>query len=215
MQKFNFKGKFIVFEGIDGSGKTTQSKMLAWYLKKRKKNILVTKEPTQSKIGKIIKEILRKKGKINHVFLQLLFSCDRAEHLEKEIIPALKQGKIVLCDRYLFSTLAYGTAEIGDLAWFENLSKYFVMPNIIFFIDVSPKEAIRRIENVRKKKETFFEKEKKLKKIRQIYLKLAKKYQNFYVIDGERKKEEIFNDIKNIIDKKLNNYVKIRSHHWS
>lgn len=203
MRKFKPKGKFIVFEGIDGSGKTTQFRMLAKYLKENKKNILVTKEPTKGRIGKIINRILGEKEKVNHIFLQLLFSCDRAEHLEKKVIPALEQGKIVLCDRYLFSTLAYGNSEIGDLAWLENLGKHFILPDITFFIDVSPKESIRRIRNVRKKKKTFFEKEKKLKKVRQNYKMLSKKYKNFYVIDGERKKEEVFRDIKIIIDKKL------------
>jgi dTMP kinase len=203
MSKFKSKGKFIVFEGLDGSGKTTQFKMLAKYLKENKKNISVTKEPTRGRIGKTINEILEGREKVNHVFLQLLFSCDRAEHLEREIIPALKRGKTVLCDRYLFSTLAYGNSEIGDLVWLQNLGKHFILPDITFFIDVSPKESIRRIKDVRKKKETLFEKEKKLKKVRQNYKILSKKYKNFYIIDGERNKNEVFADIKNIIAKKI------------
>jgi len=202
MKKNPYEGKFIVFEGIDGSGKTTQFKMLSKYLKDNKKNILVTKEPTRGRIGKIIYNILEGREKASHVFLQLLFSADRAEHLEKEVIPALKSGRNVLCDRYLFSTLAYGNSEIGDMAWLTNLSKYFILPDITFLIKVAPKESIHRVKNIRKKDSTIFEKENKLKKIWKNYEILSKKYKNFYTIDGERDKKEVFEDIKNIINKK-------------
>ena len=199
MKKNPYKGKFIVFEGIDGSGKTTQFRMLANYLKNNKSNILITKEPTRGRVGKIIYNILEGREKASHIFLQLLFSSDRAEHLEKKVIPALKSGKTVLCDRYLFSTLAYGNSEIGDMNWLENLSKHFILPDITFLIKVSPSESIHRVNNVRKKDSTIFEKEKKLKKIWKNYEILSKKYKNFYVINGERDKNRVFEDIKRII----------------
>lgn len=203
MKQNPYKGKFIVFEGIDGSGKTTQFRKLTKYLKENKKNILITKEPTRGRIGKVIYNILEGREKTSHVFLQLLFSTDRAEHLERKVIPALKAGKTVLCDRYLFSTLAYGNSEIGDMDWLENLSKYFILPDITFLIKVSPSESIHRVKDIRKKDSTIFEKEKKLEKIWKNYKSLSKKYKNFQVIGGERGKKEIFEDVKKIIDKKI------------
>src|SRR3989338_2983887 len=109
------RGKFIVFEGLDGAGSSTQANRLADYLRLSGKKAIVTKEPTNNMIGGLIRGQLTSDWKTWPECLQLLFSADRAHHLEKEIIPLLKQGITVITDRYFFSTLAYGALEIKDM----------------------------------------------------------------------------------------------------
>lgn len=106
MEKNSYKGKFIVFEGLDGSGQSTQSGLLRDFLIKKGYKVLLTKEPTlNSKFGKKIKRVLNKKERVSAKKLQELFTQDRKEHLEKTIIPALKKGEIVISDRYFFPLL--------------------------------------------------------------------------------------------------------------
>ena len=99
MKKNLYSGKFIVFEGLDGSGQSTQSKLLAGFLKKKHYKVLLTKEPTpDSEAGKKIRKILDKKLKVKPAAFQKLYAKDRKEHLGKEIVPALKKGKIVISE---------------------------------------------------------------------------------------------------------------------
>src|SRR4030042_1302074 len=100
MKKKTKKGLFIVFEGLDGSGQTTQIGLLERYLKMKGKKIHVTSEPSNSMIGGLIRALLTKYWKLSNVGMQLLYCADRAHHLENEILPALKKGNIVICSRY-------------------------------------------------------------------------------------------------------------------
>ncbi|MEK7591206.1 MAG: dTMP kinase [Patescibacteria group bacterium] len=120
------QGPFIVFEGPDGSGTSTHSKLLAESLKQEGKDVFLTAEPTNGPIGLGIRELL-KVGGINGTALQLLFSADRADH-QDAIREALASGKIVICDRYIPSTLAYGSALGLDVAWLKELNKKFIQP---------------------------------------------------------------------------------------
>jgi dTMP kinase len=196
------RGKFIVMEGIDGAGKSTQAYLIFDYLKKKRKKVHLTSEPTEYIIGGLIKSCLSHDWKTSPECLQLLFSADRAYHLEKEILPLLKKGVIVISDRYFFSTIAYGALEIRDFDWLLNLNRNFLLPDLIFFLKISPKEALKRI-----KKERFslslFEEEKELEKIWKNYEKLTKIFKNIFVIDGEKSIEKVFNNIKKILNKKL------------
>jgi len=109
MKKNSYGGLFIVFEGLDGSGQSTQAALLKEYFLTQSRRVFLTKEPTLwTKDGRRIKEILDEKESIAPLKLQELFVADRAEHLAREIIPALRQGIIVICDRYFFSTIAFG-----------------------------------------------------------------------------------------------------------
>ena len=202
MKKNPYPGKFIVFDSLDGSGQSTQAKLLAEALKKVGKKTHITKEPTSYLIGGLIKSQLTHDWRSSQVCLQLLFCADRAYHLEKEIVPLLKRGINVISDRYFFSTLAYGNLEIKDLDWLIKINEKFLLPDITFFLKVSPKVCLQRIKKDRFEV-TLFEKEKILKKVWQNYEKLVKKFPNIFVINGERSIEEVAKEIKKITFKKL------------
>jgi len=202
MFKNSYKGKFIVFDSLDGAGNSTQVKFLADYLNKIGKKTHITKEPTSNLIGGLIKSQLTHDWKSSQVCLQLLFSADRDYHLEKEILPLLKKGINVISDRYFFSTLAYGNLEIKDLDWLIKINEKFLLPDLTFFLKVSPKICIERIKKDRFEI-TLFEKEKILKKVWQNYQKLAKRFKNVYIIDGEKPIEKVFAQIKKIVEDKL------------
>jgi len=195
-KKNPYPGRFIVFEGPDGSGTTTQANLLFKYLKRQGKKVYLTSEPTHSLIGGLIESQISGDWQSSPECLQLLFTADRAYHLEKEIIPLLKKGIIVVCVRYILSTLAYGNLEIKDEKWLMEINKKFIWPNITFFLKVRPEICIQRIEKERFHKE-LFEKEEKLKKVFKNYLKFSKKFKNIYIIDGEKPIKEAFEEIKN------------------
>ncbi len=194
-------GMFIVFEGLDGAGSTTQATLLEINLKKIGYKTALTKEPTVGLMGGLIKAALAGEWKINPLALQLLFSADRAQHVESQIIPALESGKIVISDRYFFSSVAYGAATGVDKDWLLAVNKNFKIPDITFFIDVSPKTSIKRIATGRFTAE-LFEKEEALTKVREQYRKLAKQF-GFKMINGERSIEDISKEIFEIVKKAL------------
>ena len=189
------KGKFIVFEGIDGAGKSTQAKLLYQFFKKQKKKVFLTSEPTKGVIGKIVRIFLEKKEKLNALGLQLLFCADRAHHLEKIVFPYLKKGYYVISDRYFFSTIAYGLLEVRDFSWLYQLNRKFPLPDITFLLDLPVKEALNRIKKDRGKI-SFFEKEKFLKEARKNYLFLKKKFPNIILLDGQKSIFDIFEEVK-------------------
>jgi len=201
MQKNINQGKFIVFEGLDGSGQSTQAKLLTEFLLQQGYSILLTKEPTlNSESGRKIKEVLDKKIKIKPDELQKLFTQDRKEHLENLIIPALKQRKIVISDRYFFSAFAYGVADDLDLEWLIKINNEFLLPDLTFFLKVSSEICIQRIEK-RGLLKTLFEKKEKLEKVWQVYEILPNRFENIYLIDGEKSIEDVFSQIKNVFIK--------------
>ena len=191
-------GKFIVFEGLDGSGITTQSTLLRNYFLKEGKNAILTKEPTDGLIGGIIKACLRKEWKASPLTLQMLFAADRSHHLT-EIEAALKENKIVICDRYILSTLAYGSLSVpGETL--KQLNANFRRPNMTFLVDTQPKICLERIKKSRPHVE-LFEEEQKLTQIRNNYLSLKGYFPNTFVVDGNRGVEEIMNDIIKLVKK--------------
>jgi dTMP kinase len=171
-------------------------------LEKKGKKVHLTKEPTSYLIGGLIKSQLTHDWKSSPECLQLLFCADRAHHLEKEIIPLLKKGIFVISDRYFFSTIAYGNLEIEDWEWLKKINEKFLLPDLTFFLKVSPKVCLERIKESRFEV-TLFEKEKILEKVWQNYERLAKEFKNIFIIDGERTINEVFLEIRKIIDEKL------------
>ena len=170
-------GCFIVFEGIEGSGKTTQLNLLAQKLEKQKYDVVKTREPTKYLIGNLIRNILYGNFQVEDETLALLFAADRVEHTKKIILPALKQGKIVLCDRYLYSSLSYQTIGISkplSLEWIKTINKYAVQPDIIIYLDVPAEVGLYRLESGQRriKDYKYFLNEKKLNKIREMYHKV-------------------------------------------
>lgn len=204
MQKNTYPGKLIVFEGLDGSGQSTQTGLLRDFLVKKGYKVVLTKEPTlDSKAGKKIRKILEEKTGIQPLQLQRLFAQDRKEHLKKVIIPALKKGKIVISDRYFFSSFAYGTASGVSLDYLFKLNENFLMPNLTFILKVSPEICLQRIKK-RNKEITLFEKKEKLAKVWQVYKTFPKKFKNVMVIHGEKPIKEVFSQVKKAVHCKLN-----------
>ena len=195
MTKDSYKGKFIVFEGLDGSGTSTQANLLFKYFREKDKKVYLTGEPTSSLIGGLIKSQIAGDWQSSPECLQLLFTADRAFHLEKEIIPLLERGITVICTRYILSTLAYGSIDIKDTQWLMNLNKKFILSDITFLLKVSAKTCIQRIKKERFHQE-LFEKEEKLKEVFKNYLKFAKKFKNVYIIDGEKPIKEVSEEIE-------------------
>ena len=195
-------GKFIVFEGGDGSGLSTHSKMLADYLRAKGHDVLLTKEPTSNNIGVMIKEtLLKEREKISPLALQLMFCADRAQHLEEEIEPALKAGKIVVCDRYVLSLLAFGSLEC-DMAFLKQVNAPFRKPDLNFIIDVPAEISLERIKRTRGETE-LYEKLESLKSVRANYQKLKDHFQNTFVVNNNRPIEEAAAEVKKIAQKVL------------
>lgn len=184
---------FIVFEGLDGAGQSTQATLLAKALEKMGKKVLLTKEPTNNLIGGLIRGALTREWNPSNQILQLLYAADRGHHLEREILPALKRRFIVICDRYLFSSLAFGSLDV-DYNFLKSLNSTFPLPEKAFYISVSPKTSLQRIGDSRFEME-LFEKEQKLKKISETYEKLLIEFLVLKKIDGERSIEKIHNKI--------------------
>lgn len=192
---------FIVFEGIDGDGKSTQAKMLREWLESRGMDVFQTSEPSKSEYGKQIEELLRKKDAANvskEKWVEL-FTLDSIENL-KDIKDALQSGKTVICDRYYYSTLAY---QLEESEWQEHASK-FLAPDITFILDVPAETGIERTKEKYEEtgeKKAYFEKLEILKKVRKKFLILPRYLKdNIKIIDSARAIDVIFEDIKKEIE---------------
>jgi dTMP kinase len=157
---------FIVIEGIDGSGKTTQAKALCRGLEGLGYKVTNEKEPTEGVIGRFIRQALQDKVKIDLISLQLLFVADRNEHI-KAIHREISNG-IVISDRYYYSTIAYGEALGVKRDYLETLNSIFPKPDKTFVLEIEPSEAFKRIDNGRSEKE-IFERLETLEKIKRSY----------------------------------------------
>lgn len=196
MKIHNYPGFFIDIEGLDGSGSNTQVSLVAKELKKEKMKPYLTKEPTNGPIGKLVRQALE--GKFNAfppASIQLLFAADRGRHLNTEIIPQLEKGKMVITDRYAWSSVAFGSVEL-DREWLFNLNKDFILPDLTVFIEVSPAVCLKRIAKERKGVE-LFEKRGKLERAWDVYHCIVSKYwwTHIAVVNGEKKRGEVTADI--------------------
>lgn len=190
--------KFIVFEGLDGSGLSTQALELRNFLMSRGHQVVLTKEQTDGLIGGLIKSCLKKEWKTSLLALQLLFTADRAHHLSNEIEPALAEGKFVISDRYFFSTIAFGALQI-EKDFLKKINSKFRVPDITFIMDCPPEVCLERIGGGRFSRELFEEKEK-LEKVHQNYQELAKEFPNVHVVDSNRPPNEIHKEIVSICE---------------
>ena len=191
------KGKYYAVEGIDGSGKTTQAKLLADYLKRQGKEVLLTKEPTNGPIAQLIYKVLHKEITMPSISLQYLFCADRAVHLEEVVIPALKEGKIVVSDRSLWSAVAYGIAD-QDLdkdekerilvAYNAVLALYdgFLVPDKTIILKIPFAISVDRTEKRHEQKQSIYDMSEELKQIEKEYMWLSEKFADVItVIDGD------------------------------
>ena len=193
---------FIAFEGLDGSGSSTQTRLLAERLEGRGFAAIITKEPTSdTPTGRIIREVLQHKWQASPEGLQLLFSADRAEHLKNTIEPALTNGQVVITDRYFFSTLAYGALAV-EMDWLKELSRFFRVPDITFLFKLDPEICLQRIRG-RGSEFELFEKHEKLKKIRENYEKIKDDYPAIHLIDASGSIEEVSDAIWKVVGEKF------------
>ena len=201
-------GYFIAFEGADGCGKTTQSKLVQEYLENKGYEVVWTREPGSVGLGQRIRELLlHYDGDVAPRCEAFLFLADRAQHIEHIIKPAVKEGKIVLCDRHTDSTIAYqgyGRGEdIEELKYLNNLATSGMKPDLTIVFDVSTEIAQLRIGAEKDRMESAgieFH-----KKVRNGYLEIAKQEpERVKVVNADNGIEEVFEDTKIIINELLN-----------
>lgn len=207
------RGKFITFEGIDGSGKTTQLRMLASELRLRGENVLTTMEPGGTPLGRRLREsFLETEENVSPLAELLLFAADRAQHVDFLIKPALKEGKIVISDRYADATCAYQGAGRGFpdkmISRVNKLATNGLMPDLTLFFDVSIEKAIlrtnSRTDDGEKKNRMDSETTEFYNRVREAYLKIAEKEtKRFRVIDGGASIQEVQKEVLEIVNEFL------------
>lgn len=191
---------FVVFEGIDGSGKTTQLGLLADKLDGCGRRVIKTAEPTDGPIGKLLRSVLQRRADVSPMSVAPLFTADRMDHAAS-VRLWLGSGKTVLCDRYLLSSLAYQSEEY-PLPWLYELNRpalELLTPALTFFIDAEPSTAMSRITSRGEPKE-LFEATERLQKTREAYLRAIEyasgRGMRVEVIDGERDCGEVAAEIE-------------------
>ena len=209
--------RFITFEGGDGSGKTTQLKVIENYLRARGRSCLSTREPGGTSLGQLIRQVLLEVGtqSITSPTELFLYLADRAQHMHEVVIPALKQGKIVLCDRHTDSTLAYqGYGRGIDLSLLRSLNDIAsegIRPDLTLLFDCPAEIGLSRTvqrqpQTSSGRNEDRFEREKIEfhERVRAGFLELAQAEPNrFRIVDAARSAEEVGQEVKNIIDGEL------------
>ena len=203
------RGKFITFEGCDGCGKSTQLRLLSEYLEKQGVAHIFTREPGGGKISESIRQILLdgKNAEMTDECEALLYAAARVQHLADRVEPALKEGKLVVCDRYVDSSLAYQAYARGlGVDFVQKINAFALenyLPDVTVFIDLSPEDAFRRKhgadENDRLEQAgiAFHQ------RVYEGYKTLAKENPTrFAVVDGRKTPDEIFSDVVAILQER-------------
>lgn len=204
-------GKFITFEGPEGSGKTSVIKGVVEFLTNEGYRILTTREPGGNKIAESIRNIIldNNNTEMDAHAEALLFAASRSQHFSEVILPALQDNKILLCDRFIDSSLAYqGHARGLGIDKVYEINKFAIgdlLPDLTLFIDVPPKVGLKRVfSNTRKVDRLDLETLEFHEKVYEGYMIIAKKYENrFKIVDGTQPVEKVIKDaikiIKNIL----------------
>jgi len=202
------KNFFIALEGLDGSGKSTQIKLLAQKLTERGLKTYTTAEPTDSRIGLIIKDIFKHKMEADHRTIAALYAADRLDHLTNKtdgILKKMEEGYTVITDRYYFSSYAYHGTHM-DINWVINansLSADLLRPDLNIYIDITPEESTRRLNKGRDSME-LYESTENLRKVKEKYFEafeILREKESVSLVDGDRPESEIANDIWNEVSK--------------
>jgi len=198
------KGILIVFEGIDGAGKSTQARRLLKRLRNQGLEAVSFREPSRGKWGRKIKSLAKLPGSISPEEELDLFVRDREENVARNLKPALAAGRIVVLDRYYFSTIAYQGAKGLDPRRIRRLNERIaVKPDLVFVLDIGAGSGLARIRT-RKRKDLLFERERYLRKVRSIFLGLRGRI--FVHLDASRSREETAGDIWARVSRLLNRY---------
>ena len=173
------KGLFIVLEGIDGAGTTTQARLLAEWLEEQGHSVVLTAEPTSRAVGAVIRQVLQGKltdaaGQpvhVNETTMAFLFAADRADHLQGIVLPALDAGKVVVSDRHYLSSVAYQSIGV-EMSWVEGLNARFRRPDLTILLDIDPEVSLRR-KHAQGQPAERYEKAQALRRVRENYLTAA------------------------------------------
>lgn len=192
---------FIVLDGIDGSGTSTHSKLLAGFLSLKGINVYITQEPSNSDIGKLLRVYL-KDDRVPPSTDALLFAADRVVHFENEIKEKLEEGYIVISDRYIESSIAYQSSQSEKITidWVKDLNRFAGRPDLTIILDIDPKLSLARKQH---KVLDKFEDTSLLEKVRQVYLNRAKN-EGYIVINTDDIIEIVQTRIQKVVMEKLN-----------
>ncbi len=204
------RGKFIVFEGIDGSGKSTQIKLLAETLKNRGISCRTTLEPTFGMVGGVLHDILSGKVSADPKVTASLFVADRLDHILNQtdgVLKSIESGETVICDRYYFSSYAYQSVEVPRdwVVSANRMAAETLRPDATIFIDISADTAMDRISKNRENTELYETKER-LSAVREGYFsafELMRNEERVFVVDGNRSVDEIAEEIQKIVFDKI------------
>ena len=205
---------FIVFEGVEGCGKSFQSKKLFNKLKKNKVDVLLTREPGGTKSAELIRNLILKdyftrdrKEKFDKYTDTLLYLASRNEHIKNKIKPALQKNKVVICDRFIDSTIAYQVyGKKVDIKFINNIHKKIlqgISPNIVFILKVSSISSKQRLKKRKSKNRYDNFPQSFYKKAQKSFIRIAKKRKNYYILESSANDNSLENKIFNIIKRHL------------
>ena len=206
------EGLFISVEGGDGSGKSTQLENIKKYFAEKNIEYIFTREPGGTAIGEKIRDILLDAENVEMADITeaMLYAASRAQHVEELIRPALQAGKVVICDRFVDSSLAYQGIgrNLGEMV--KVINDYAIaeaIPDVTFFLDISPKDAMSRIagrghDRLEREEDEFHQ------KVYEGYRTLVeedagRENRRIYGVDANREPEKVWEDIKKLLDQKL------------
>jgi len=193
------RGVFICIEGIDASGKSTQARWLVRNLRRRGFDAIYTTEPSEGEVGSFIRRyVLQRKRRVPAVVEALLFAVDRVDHVESRIEPALESGKIVVSDRYVYSSLAYQGAAGLDIGWITQINRMALPPDLVIYLDVPPEVVVKRMRRRRSVMETL----ENLRRVQEVYEKFVREGR-LVLIDGNRPASEVAQNISAVVLKRL------------
>ena len=206
---------FIVFEGVEGCGKSYQSKKLFNQLRKKKIDTILTREPGGTKSSELIRNLILKdyftkdnKEKFDSYTDTLLYLAARNEHIKNKILPALNKKKVVICDRFIDSTIAYQVyGKKVDLKFINNIHKKIlrgVKPNIVFILKVSQNSSQKRLKKRKNKNRYDSFAQSFYRKAQKSFIKIAKNKKNYYILDSSYNDNSLEIKIFNIIKRYLN-----------